>query len=151
MLYFKKSIMSRWSLGLDKKDLLITTLVVLLGFAIWVDQSYQPEKIDEIRAIVGEAASTTNFAEFNTDGCTLWVDDFLDHSFTRICVEHDLAYWRGGSLEEKEKSDLMLRDKINGILPYMGDVMYQGVRLFGHPILPTPWRWGYGVETEAQQ
>ena len=34
---------------------------------------------------------------FTTDGCTLWPDGF----WQSCCVEHDMAYWCGGSAEER--------------------------------------------------
>ncbi len=31
-------------------------------------------------------------------------------------------------------------------MPFMGSLMYLGVRVFGHPFIPAPWRLGYGYE-----
>lgn len=78
---------------------------------------------------------------FTTDGCSLW----LDRTWQACCVEHDKAYWCGGTADERKLADqalrrcLVIRDH-----PWLGEIMYWGTRLGGHPWLPFPWRWGYG-------
>lgn len=44
---------------------------------------------------------------FCTDGCTS-VND-LDPEFIHCCVSHDLAYYKGGTIQEKDKADASLR------------------------------------------
>ena len=59
---------------------------------------------------------------------------------------HDLAYWRGGTEEERNQADLafkacVLKKTGNAEL---AEIMYQAVRIGGSPYFPTWYRWGYG-------
>lgn len=51
---------------------------------------------------------------FRSDGCSLFPDGTLADKtlWQECCVEHDLAYWQGGTREERERADLRLRDCI---------------------------------------
>jgi hypothetical protein len=87
-------------------------------------------------------------ADFKSDGCSLFVDgNFKDRELWKgCCVEHDLAYWQGGTAEEREAADLKFRACI---LKKTGDealakLMYEAVRAGGGPHFPTWYRWGYG-------
>lgn len=78
---------------------------------------------------------------FTTDGCTL----FPDGNWGSCCVEHDRAYWRGGSATERKAADQALRQCVKSQgYPVLAQLMYLGVRIGGHAWLPTPWRWGFG-------
>lgn len=88
----------------------------------------------------GVAASDLPDYGFTTDGCSRWPDD----GWASCCVVHDIAYWCGGSEENREEADSWLMNCANGKATAMGSAMYLGVRLGGAPWLPTPWRWGYG-------
>ena len=78
---------------------------------------------------------------FTSDGCSLWPDD----GWVSCCVEHDIAYWCGGSADDRWRADnellLCIRDCCSGNL---GRLTYLGVRVGGVPWQPGPWRWGYG-------
>ena len=85
---------------------------------------------------------------FTSDGCSLFPEDSLINSddWCSCCFEHDIAYWRGGTLEEREAADRALRDCVlaktnNGAL---ARVMYEGVRIGGSPYFYNWYRWGYG-------
>lgn len=85
---------------------------------------------------------------FHSDGCSLFPDGTLADKtlWQECCVEHDLAYWRGGTREERERADARLRDCI---LEKTGDralagLVFDGVRAGGAPVFPTWYRWGYG-------
>jgi hypothetical protein len=78
---------------------------------------------------------------FTTDGCSAW----FDGDWLACCIEHDMAYWCGGSSRERSSADFALRDCVAArSSPFNGDLLHLGVRLGGHPWLPFPWRWGYG-------
>ena len=86
--------------------------------------------------------------EFVSDGCSLFPNgNFADRSlWLNCCIEHDRAYWTGGSEEQRKLADLALRDCVakttgNQVL---ADVMYAGVRVGGESYFPTHYRWGYG-------
>jgi hypothetical protein len=88
---------------------------------------------------------------FTTDGCsggmtTAWrLILRRDPPWNDLCVEHDKVYWRGGSAAERRAADRALREAIalRGY-PVTAALMWAAVRIGGHPLLPLPWRWGYG-------
>jgi len=87
-------------------------------------------------------------APFNDDGCTLFPEssERTGADWTECCLEHDLAYWRGGTKEEREAADLQFRDCLlertgNELL---AETMYNAVRVGGTPHFPSWYRWGYG-------
>ena len=95
-----------------------------------------------------EETSGPQLADFKSDGCSLFLDGtFKDPELWKgCCVEHDIAYWKGGTEEEREAADLKFRECI---LKKTGDavlakVMYEAVRAGGSPHFPTWYRWGYG-------
>jgi hypothetical protein len=64
----------------------------------------------------------------------------------QCCLQHDIAYWRGGTEAERKDADRTLRQCV---LERTGDkalaeTMYLGVRAGGHPAFPTWYRWAYG-------
>ena len=61
------------------------------------------------------------------------------------CVEHDYAYWSGGSAEDRKFADQVLRDKVTERgYSFIANCMYYAVRVGGVPWMPLPWRWGFG-------
>jgi len=86
--------------------------------------------------------------DFTSDGCSLFPDRSLidETDWCDCCLDHDIAYWRGGTEEERLVADLALRACV---LERTGDeklaeFMFQGVRLGGSPYFNTWYRWGYG-------
>lgn len=78
---------------------------------------------------------------FTTDGCSAWPDG----NWRECCVEHDAAYWCGGSAAARAAADAALGRCVAWLgHPLIGAVMHLGTRIGGHPWLPFPWRWGYG-------
>lgn len=86
-------------------------------------------------------------APFRTDGCSAWPDA----TWGACCVEHDVAYWCGGSAAERLAADRELRACVDAIAGGgWATVMYWGVRLGGSDRMPLPWRWGYGWPWRAR-
>lgn len=77
---------------------------------------------------------------FYTDGCSAWPDGRL----YGCCVQHDIAYWCGGSSDDRCAADRRLRACAEVFDPAQSGLVYLGVRIGGVPWLPFPWRWGYG-------
>jgi len=80
---------------------------------------------------------------FHSDGCTFYPDE----NYHECCVNHDKKYWKGGTKEERKEADKELlkcvskrSGKINA------SVMHIAVRIFGHPLIPTSARWGFGFK-----
>lgn len=106
--------------------------------------------IDQARALEERAGRECSAAtqkpspvitRFATDGCTL----YPDNGWASCCITHDIDYWCGGSREARLESDRKLRRCVeasgHGV---QARLMYWGVRFGGHPVIPHPWRWGYG-------
>lgn len=129
-------------------------LLILLGalLVIFNDQTNLPAvidttKVNAINTYYSTHPGTTKnpLKIFTTDGCTLFPDSFFNViSWKDICIDHDIAYWSGGSRIEKDAADEKLKVDGNKIFPHLGDLMYFVVGVAGSPDLPTPWRWGYG-------
>jgi len=93
-------------------------------------------------------------SDFSSDGCSMFPDQSLINSddWCRCCFEHDIAYWKGGTEEERLTADLSLRQCV---LKSTGDealaeMMYQGVRVGGSPYFYNWYRWGYGWNYERK-
>lgn len=89
--------------------------------------------------------------EFTTDGCSggmtaLWRLLYrCDPPWNDLCVEHDRAYHAGGTAQQRRAADWMLMASVTFKgHPIWAFLMWASVRIFGHPLLPLPWRWGYG-------
>lgn len=84
---------------------------------------------------------------FTTDACTDFPEGPPGHSklWCDCCVSHDLAYWKGGTREQRKAADVKLRECVEEKgKAVIGAVMEAGVRAGGTPYLPTRYRWGYG-------
>jgi hypothetical protein len=93
-------------------------------------------------------AGATDLKDFTSDGCSLFPDGTVSDQaqWCECCLQHDIAYWRGGTEAERRTSDEELRACI---LKRTGDkalaeTMYLGVRAGGHPAFPAWYRWAYG-------
>ena len=100
----------------------------------------------------GKSPNTLN--DFSSDGCSLFPDHSLINSdnWCECCLEHDIAYWQGGTEEQRLEADKQLRDCVlqktgNQAL---ADAMYQGVRFGGSPYFYNWYRWGYGWSYERK-
>lgn len=88
---------------------------------------------------------------FRTDGCSMWFDAMVTgESWQDCCVEHDIAYWCGGTKAMRREADAELERCVAGhYRRWMGALMEPGVRVGGAPWVPAYWRWGYGHEYPA--
>jgi hypothetical protein len=84
---------------------------------------------------------------FKSDGCSSFPDGTLEQQnlWLKCCVEHDKAYWKGGTYQERKNADRALRICVAKVgKPTIALLMLIGVRIGGTPYLPTTFRWGYG-------
>ena len=103
-------------------------------------------------AICSFAQSKTIFtdqgvpANFVSDGCS----QFPDGDYTECCVEHDKAYFAGGSWTQRWRADKKLYKCVAAKKGFeyklIAPVMWAGVRVFGVSFLPTSFRWGFGKQ-----
>ena len=97
---------------------------------------------------LGPVRQAVDLAPFSSDGCSLFPDGTrTDRSqWCACCLNHDLAYWQGGSAEERNLADATLRDCVLEKTgnQQLAETIYLGARVGGHPAFPTWYRWGYG-------
>jgi hypothetical protein len=93
-------------------------------------------------------SNNVELSPFTSDGCSLFPDSSLitKQDWCECCFQHDLAYWQGGTEEERESADSRLKQCV---LEKTGDkilakIMYDGVRFGGSPYFYNWYRWGYG-------
>jgi len=108
-------------------------------------------EVSRIAVVLGGLAAPAAWADtlkpFTTDGCssfpdgtpwqqTLWLD---------CCVKHDIAYWIGGTKDDRLAADEALQQCVAAVgEPAIAELMLAGVRVGGTPYFPTTYRWGYG-------
>ncbi|GGX74235.1 FAD-binding oxidoreductase [Saccharospirillum salsuginis] len=107
-----------------------------LGFwsAVWVT------------LLIGSVEADT-LKPFTTDGCSAFPDGTPRQQslWLDCCIQHDLAYWMGGTYDERLSADRELRACVADIgEPEIAELMLAGVRVGGSPYFPTFYRWGYG-------
>ena len=93
-------------------------------------------------------------SDFSSDGCSLFPDRSLINAddWCDCCFEHDIAYWKGGTEEERLAADIALRECIlekTGNTE-LAELMYEGVRFGGSPYFYNWYRWGYGWSYERK-
>lgn len=84
---------------------------------------------------------------FVSDGCSAFPDGTFSQQqlWLKCCTEHDKAYWRGGTREERKLADQALQSCVAAVgEPAVAALMLAGVRVGGSPYWPTRFRWGYG-------
>ena len=92
-------------------------------------------------------AMGTELKPFTTDGCSAFPDGTLDQQslWIECCIRHDLAYWKGGTYDERLEADHALEKCVAQVgEPEIAQLMLAGVRVGGSPYFPTTYRWGYG-------
>ncbi len=98
--------------------------------------------------------SNEQLSQFSSDGCSLFPDESLisHHNWCACCLEHDIAYWQGGTQQQRLTADMALK---NCVLEKTQDavlakIMYEGVRVGGSPYFYNWYRWGYGWPYERK-
>ena len=71
-------------------------------------------------------------ADFTSDGCSLFIDGTFENPelWKECCLKHDIAYWQGGTKEQREQADLDFKNCVekktgDSTLAYL---MYEAVR-----------------------
>lgn len=95
--------------------------------------------------------STITVAEeiqpFTSDGCSSFPNGTMMQGelWLSCCTEHDKAYWRGGSYQQRLDADIKLKHCVAAVgEAAVAELMLSGVRVGGSPYWPTQFRWGYG-------
>ena len=98
-------------------------------------------------AMTPVAVCAAGLKPFTSDGCSAFPDGTPAQQtlWLQCCRDHDLAYWKGGTRDERKLADSALHDCVAQVgEPRIADMMQAGVRVGGTPYLPTHFRWGYG-------
>ena len=104
--------------------------------------------------MAGACTSDSGLRPFTSDGCSLFPDSSLvsEGDWCSCCFEHDIAYWRGGTAEERDIADRKLQacvlQKTNN--ETLATLMYSGVQAGGSPYFYSWYRWGYGWDFDRK-
>jgi hypothetical protein len=113
--------------AIKRFSLIMLALALQFGFCISIFSQTAPDRVMP--------------ADFKSDGCSL----FPDGNYRECCVEHDKAYYFGGTKEERKAADRQLCDCVRAKgHRFLSPIMYLGIRIGGVAWLPTPFRWGFG-------
>ncbi len=57
---------------------------------------------------------STNLAHFSSDGCSLLMDGTFENPelWKECCLTHDIAYWKGGTEENRHEADLAFKARV---------------------------------------
>ncbi|WP_072908803.1 hypothetical protein [Malonomonas rubra] len=100
-----------------------------------------------VLTMISSSAIAGELKPFTSDGCSSFPDGTIaqQNLWLECCVEHDKAYWAGGTEEQREIADEKLKKCVTKVgQPEIAKLMLAGVRVGGTPHLPTSFRWGYG-------
>lgn len=104
--------------------------------------------ISVILHFCGCAQNEMEISDFSSDGCSLFIDGTFDdpNLWKDCCLQHDIAYWQGGTEADRQAADLKFKDCVEKKTgnPELASLMYEAVRTGGEPYFPTWYRWGYG-------
>ncbi len=92
-------------------------------------------------------AGAADLKPFTTDGCSAFPDGTPNQKslWIECCIRHDLAYWKGGTYDQRLEADQSLETCVSQAgEPEIAQLMLAGVRVGGSPYFPTTYRWGYG-------
>lgn len=107
-----------------------------------------------VSLFLGGCAKSKEIKDFSSDGCSLFPDRSVinEDDWCACCFEHDIAYWMGGTEEERLAADVALRECILEKTgnEELADMMYTGVRVGGSPYFYNWYRWGYGWSYERK-
>ncbi len=105
------------------------------------------KKILLLCCLITATSVADELAPFTTDGCSMFPNGNPQHKslWLQCCIQHDIAYWKGGTRPERLAADLALEQCVNKVgEPEIAQIMLAGVRAGGTPYLPSSYRWGYG-------
>lgn len=100
-----------------------------------------------LMAVLSGCSSSKDLKPFTSDGCSSFPNGTRSENtlWLSCCEQHDLAYWQGGTYQQRLDADNELKACVAGVgKPDVALLMLAGVRVGGSPFWPTQFRWGYG-------
>ncbi len=98
--------------------------------------------------LANSCSTNPSLKDFTSDGCSLFPDKSLINAkdWCDCCLEHDIAYWQGGTEAQRLAADEKLRDCVYAKTEdsVLAEAMFRGVRFGGSPWFYNWYRWGYG-------
>ncbi len=98
--------------------------------------------------IITACNNNSELSPFASDGCSLFPDSsvIIKKDWCECCFQHDVAYWQGGTEQQRKQADTMLKQCVSQKTgdEALANVMYEGVRIGGSPYFYNWYRWGYG-------
>jgi hypothetical protein len=98
--------------------------------------------------LIGACARPPVLRTFGSDGCSLFPDQdkVSGESWCACCLDHDFAYWQGGSEAQRDSADRALGECVERRTgdAYLARAVYRGTQRGGKAGMPTWYRWGYG-------
>jgi len=127
-------------------------IVIITIISIWVDRSFPTTthaQNQQATDVVQQKNTAMPPRPFIFDGCTLFPDKIGTLSLKEICLAHDIAYWIGGTPDEKKAADQKFKDDLSdsGIVgKIISPIAYTGVVIFGDTWLTRQFNanWGFG-------
>ncbi len=98
-------------------------------------------------ALYSSPLAADNLKPFHSDGCSAFPNGTFEQNslWLQCCYQHDMAYWRGGTQQERSTADNILKQCVSAVgEPTVALLMLAGICAGGNPYLPTSFRWGYG-------
>jgi hypothetical protein len=85
---------------------------------------------------------------FTNAGCAFFPTSAFgtETAVSRCCLEHDIAYWQGGTQDERWAADEAFRACLISCTgnERLAEMMVDAVRMGGTPHFPSWYGWGYG-------
>lgn len=94
-----------------------------------------------------EAKSNQTLREFRTDYCTLFPEGTQENPdlWAHCCFAHDLRYWFGGSMKNRDEADLHLRACVAEVArKEIADLIYDSVKAGHLSPIKHKFSWGWG-------
>jgi hypothetical protein len=88
-----------------------------------------------------------NLASFETDYCTMFVEGTKEKPelWKDCCIEHDLRYWFGGSLDDQNLADLRLKNCVESKgEKAWATIMYNAIRIGHYSPVKHKYQWSWG-------
>jgi hypothetical protein len=100
-----------------------------------------------------KAAETGVLKDFITDGCTMFIDGPDDNPtlWRHCCVEHDLRYWFGGTLQNRDFADLQLKACVKDCAgDFWANLIYNGVQAGQFSPIHHKYSWSWAWEPKRE-
>jgi len=114
-------------------------------------------KLPFMLLLLAACQSDVRLMAFASDGCANHAaiskaGDNSMNNWCECCVGHDIAYWRGGTVEQRDQADARLRDCVARQTGNreLANTLYHDLRSGGSAYFVDGYRWAYGWSNQRQ-